>query len=353
VREDRDRAGLLYAGTEFGMFISFDDGATWKSFQLNMPNVPINQITLHNKDLVIATQGRAFWVFDNVSALQQLAPATGPITAPAAPKLFKPRDGYRTRSSPETLGPTLDYYLPAAPEGHVTIEILDAKGQVANTYSSAAPAGGGAGRGGRGGRGGGGGGGQAAADPEAAVTAARTAAANAQPVGRVTRNAGFNRFVWDVRHQNGLTMAPAPYTARVKVGDATLTEVFTVLIDPRVAEDGVTAADLQEQFDHGVKMSALVQSVTQTVQRVRAAQTQFANGATADPVKLKQVTAMADKLNTQPIRYGRPGLQAHIQYASRLGLSVDQKVGRDAIERYGVLKAELDKIIEELNGIVK
>ncbi|MEO6222657.1 MAG: hypothetical protein ABIP90_05360, partial [Vicinamibacterales bacterium] len=267
------------------------------------------------------------------------------------PKLFKPRDGYRTRTSPETLGPTLDYSLPAAPESHVTIEILDAKGQVVNTYSSAAPAGAGAGRGGRGGRGGG-----APAvpiDPDAPMMAGRTAPANAQPLGRVTRTAGFNRFVWDVRHQNGLTMAPAQYQARLKVGDTTLTESFNVLLDPNVAEDGVTAEDLQEQFDHGVKMNALVASVNQTVTRVRAAQTQFGSGATADAAKLKQVNALADKLNTQPIRYGRPGLQAHIQYIARLGLGIDQKVGRDAIERYGVLKAELDKLIEQLNGIAR
>jgi hypothetical protein len=148
-------------------------------------------------------------------------------------------------------------------------------------------------------------------------------------------------------------MAPAPYQARLKVGDVTLTEPFTVLIDPRVAEDDVTPADLQAQFEHGVKINALVASVNQTVARVRTAQTQLASGPAADPAKLKQVNALADKLNTQPIRYGRPGLQAHIQYIARLGLGVDQKVGRDAIERYGVLKAELDKIIEELNGIVK
>jgi hypothetical protein len=117
----------------------------------------------------------------------------------------------------------------------------------------------------------------------------------------------------------------------------------------RVTEDGVTPADLQEQFDHGVKMNALVASVNQTLTRVRTAQTQFAN----DPAKLKIVNAMADKINTQPIRYGRPGLREHITYVSRLGLGVDQKVGRDAIERYKVLKAELDKIIEELNGLIK
>lgn len=348
VREDPDREGLLYAGTEFGMFISFDNGRSWQSFQLNMPNVPINEIKVYRKDLVIATQGRGFWIFDNLSALHQLQ---GPA-APAAPTLFKPRDGYRTRVSPETLGPAIDYYLPAAPEGHVTIEILDAAGAVVNTYSSAAPAAGrGGGRGGRGGRGGA----QAPPDPEAAMMVGRVSSVSASPVvvGQVTRNAGFNRFVWDVRHQNGLMMWPDTYQVRVKVGDATLTERVTVRIDPRVAEDGVTPADLKEQFDHGVRVAALVAEAGRTVARVRQAQQQFGSGATADPAKMKAVTALADQLNTQPIRYGKPGLQAHIQYISRLGLGVDQKVGRDAIERYGVLKTELDKIIEQLNAIVR
>jgi len=77
VREDRTREGLLYAGTEFGMFISFDNGVSWKSFQLNMPNVPINEITLHRGDMVIATQGRGFWIFDNLSPLQQMATSAG------------------------------------------------------------------------------------------------------------------------------------------------------------------------------------------------------------------------------------------------------------------------------------
>jgi len=347
VREDPDREGLLYAGTEFGMFISFDNGASWKSFQLNMPNVPINEIQVYRKDLVIATQGRGFWIFDNLTPVQQMAAQAAVVTAPA-PKLFKPRDGYRTRTSPGTLGPAIDYFLPAAPEGHVTIDILDVKGEVVNSYSSAAPAGGGAGRGGRGGRGGGG----AAADPEA-PQAPRVAEAVGPPVGRVTRTAGFNRFVWDVRHRNGLNVAPAQYTARVKVGDATLTENFTVLIDPRVAADGVTPADLQEQFEHGVRVAALVAAVNQTQARVRTAQQQFATGATANAEKLGIVNAIADKLNTQPVRYGKPGLQAHIQYISRLGMGVDQKVGRDAIERYGVLKAQLDAINAELDRILK
>src|SRR5215213_3109473 len=93
VREDPDRPGLLYAGTEFGMFISFDDGAHWQPFQLNMPNVPINDIKIHKKDLIVATQGRSFWILDDLSPLHQVTAATA--QAPAT--LFKPRDAYRVR----------------------------------------------------------------------------------------------------------------------------------------------------------------------------------------------------------------------------------------------------------------
>jgi photosystem II stability/assembly factor-like uncharacterized protein len=350
-REDPDKAGLLYAGTEFGMFISFDNGNSWQSFQLNMPNVPINDIQVHKKDLVIATQGRGFWIFDNLTPLQQLA---GP-TAPSAPTLFKPRDGYRTRESPETLGPTIDYYLPNAPEGHVTIEILDAKGELINTYSSAAPAGGrGGGRGGRGGARGGRGGG-APPDPEQAMMEGRmpSLVPPTQAIGRVTRNAGFNRFVWDVRHSNGLTVAPATYQVRLTVGGAALSGQVNVLIDPRVAVDDVTPYDLQEQFEHGVKVAALVADVNQTLARVREAQQQLSSGANADPAKLKEIEEIADELLTDPIRYGKPGLQAHIQYISRLGLGVDQKVGRDAIERYETLKKELEALKIRFDQIMR
>src|SRR6266850_4570547 len=146
VREDPNREGLLYAGTEFGMFISFDNGGHWQSFQLNLPNVPVTDIKVHQQDLVVSTQGRSFWILDNTSSPYQITPQ---MTA-ADLHLFRPRDGYRTRANPTVLGPTIEYYLPAAPEGPVTIEILDGKGTLVNSYNSDAPA---AGRGGRGGGG--------------------------------------------------------------------------------------------------------------------------------------------------------------------------------------------------------
>jgi len=82
VREDPDREGLLYAGTEFGMFISFDNGAHWQSFQLNLPNVPITDIKVHRKDLIVSTQGRSFWIIDDISSLHQLTTEKIAVQAP-------------------------------------------------------------------------------------------------------------------------------------------------------------------------------------------------------------------------------------------------------------------------------
>ncbi|HET7113906.1 MAG TPA: hypothetical protein VFI57_09695, partial [Pyrinomonadaceae bacterium] len=135
VREDPDREGLLYAGTEFGMFISFDNGKHWQSFQLNLPNVPISDIKVHHKDLIVSTQGRAFWIIDNITSLHQL---TSQLNTSEV-RLFKPRDGYRTRVGPNSLGPSIDYYLRSLPNPGVVIEILDAKGTVVNTYNSETP----------------------------------------------------------------------------------------------------------------------------------------------------------------------------------------------------------------------
>src|SRR5213082_246516 len=136
VREDPNREGLLYAGTEFGIFISFDNGAHWQSFQLNLPNVPVTDIKLHHNDLIISTQGRAFWIIDNITSLHQITPQFATTDV----HLFNSRDGYRTRAGTTNLGPAVEYYLPSAAAGPVILEILDAKGAVINSYNSETPA---------------------------------------------------------------------------------------------------------------------------------------------------------------------------------------------------------------------
>jgi len=336
VREDPDREGLLYAGTEFGMFISFDNGAHWQPFQLNLPNVPVSDIKVHHKDLVVSTQGRAIWILDNLTPLHQL---TSQMNVSGL-NLFKPRDGYRTRVGPTTLGPVIDYYLPPGSTAPVVIDILDAKGTVLNSYSSEAPAL----RPGRGGAGGENMPGAGTAGPESQPDPDAAPARRFSAPPRVTKTAGINRFAWDVRNQTGVTLPPGQYQVRLKTGGANFTQPFNVAVDPRVAADGVTLADLQEQFEHNMRMRELVSSVNELVAKVRQAIGKSPNDT--------RVLALAGKLLTEPVRYGKPGLQAHITYLASMTSNVDQKVGRDAVERYQVLKKELDNLRAEADRIL-
>ena len=142
MREDPDREGLLYAGTEFGMFISFDNGAHWQPFHLNMPQVPINDIKRYKKDLLVATQGRAFWILDNLSVAAP-ADAGGHDVGREAVRAAR-RVSHAGQPGPRS-GRCSSTYLPSVPAGPVTIDVLDAKGEVVNTYSSDTPVGGGVG----------------------------------------------------------------------------------------------------------------------------------------------------------------------------------------------------------------
>ncbi|HEX3186938.1 MAG TPA: hypothetical protein VHQ94_19225 [Pyrinomonadaceae bacterium] len=335
VREDPDREGLLYAGTEFGMFISFDNGAHWQPFQLNLPNVPISDIKVHHKDLIVSTQGRAFWIIDNITSLHQL---TSQVKASEF-HVFKPRDGYRTRVGPNSLGPTIEYFLPSVTTHAVVIEMLDAKGNVVNTYNSETPVlrnrqgGGGQGMPGVGGSG------PESQPPDPDAAPARRAA----PPPRVTKVAGLNRFVWDVRNQAGVTLPPGHYQARIKLGAEVQTQAFNVLIDPRIAADGVTQADLEEQFEHNMRMREMVTNVNELVRRVREGKTKVQSDLHG------VVTIIEGKLVTEPVRYGKPGLQAQITYLASMTANVDQKIGRDAIERYQVLKQQLDELRKQVD----
>jgi photosystem II stability/assembly factor-like uncharacterized protein len=340
VREDPSREGLLYAGTEFGMYISFNNGANWQPFQLNLPYTPITDIKVHRKDLVISTQGRAFWIFDNLSALHQITPQIATQQA----HLFKPRDGYRTRVAPHLYGPMVEYYLPTAPSEPVTIEILTQGGELIGSFSSAnqpaAPprpqqrAGG--------------------DDPDEAMMEGRRGAQQQQvPLNRVTANAGVNRFVWNVQRPIGLQnqQLPAPpgqYQVRLKVGSVTQTQPFNVLVDPNIAAEGITVADLVEQYEHNVRVAQLTAAVAAARQRIAQGRQRLADGTP----QRRQLEALSAKIETEPVRYGKPGLQAHVSYLAGMTRGPDMKIGRDAISRYNTLKAELDAIVAELNRLV-
>ena len=352
VREDPDRPGLLYAGTEFGMYVSFDDGAHWQSFELNLPVVPINDIKVFRKDLLIATQGRSFWILDDLTPLHQVTSevAAAPLT------LFKPRDAYRMRyqggggfgrgrgpAAPQypPPGATIDFYL-----GHagapVTLDVLDESGKLVRSFSSEAGT---------------------AAESVAGGEDEEDAPRRARPAPRVPKEQGLNRFVWDLAYPGvrdgagrvgggGPTAVPGRYQVRLTANGVTQTQSFVVREDPRVAKDGVTLADLRDQFDHNMRVRDLVTDVNRAVARLRDARTRLQSGTGAAADTVEKIHALEAKLVTPPIRYSTPALQAHITYLYGMTNQADQRVGRDAKERYAVLRRELDGVVTQINQLL-
>jgi hypothetical protein len=367
VREDPDRAGLLYAGTEFGMFVSFDDGRRWQSLQLNLPATPITDLKVHRKDLVVATQGRSFWILDDLTPLHQLR---GQLASSRA-HLFKPRDAHRMRyragfggvessrdrpDEPEypPAGAMIDYWLAPDVRGTVTLDVLDAAGKVVRSFSSEGE------------------GERAQAPDEPGMRAPEM-----QRVGtpRLPMKPGLNRFVWDLAHagpwsaderrsgRNGPLATPGVYTVRLSVAEgaggkpAVSEQPLTVLVDPRVAKDGVTPADLRAQLAHNLRVRDMVSEVNAAVASIKAAKERIAaapcpQGECAAADTLARLTALEGELVTPPVRYSRPGLQAHITYLYGLTTQADQRVGRDAVQRYAELRRSLDGRLAELRAIL-
>jgi hypothetical protein len=222
------------------------------------------------------------------------------------------------------------------------VEVLDATGAVVNSYDGSAAAAAGGGRGGRGAE-------QAQADPDAAPTGFGRGGAGVQT--RATKDAGINRVAWNVQGRDGATMPPGSYQVRLTVNGAAQTKPFKVLIDPNVAASGVTTADLVEQYQHVLSVRAFTQQVTQLTTRVRTARDAAKSGP-AD--KLAAIEKLYAQLATWPegVRYSRPGLQAHASYLAGLGTRTDQKVGRDAIERLGVLKKDYERLKAEADKLL-
>jgi photosystem II stability/assembly factor-like uncharacterized protein len=262
VREDLVRPGLLYAGTEVGVMVSFDDGANWQSLSLNLPAVQVPGMALKNDDIVISTHGRSYWVLDNVAPLRQASAAV----AASPVHLYTPTTAVRTLSRPadnynrtKNFQPEIDYYL-SQPADSLTIEILDGSGEVVRMFEGAAAADSQQAQGG-GGRGGGG--------------------------GRPAVTPGHHRFRWDMRYPGprdfeGLIMwsantqgplaPPGRYQARITAHGQTQTQAFEIVKDPRLTE--VTQADFDAQFALARQIAARVDDAHRAVLQVRAVRDQ-------------------------------------------------------------------------------
>jgi photosystem II stability/assembly factor-like uncharacterized protein len=263
VREDPNREGLLYAGTEFGMYVSFDNGAHWQSFQLNLPVTPVTDMVIVDNDLVVATQGRAFWVLDDIAALGQITEEVETSDA----WLFAPRTAYRG-GGPD---PEIFYYLAEAPTEEVKIEILDSRGQLVQELS-ASP----------------GERGETPSLPPGIPPQYAEMYRAQMGGGRLSTRPGMNRFRWNGRYEPiyevpdgivqwaggsaaGPKAVPGSYQVRLTIGDWSQTRTLDYQKDPRLE---TTQADFEEQLRFAREVGSYGKRLYDSLLQLRSVQEQ-------------------------------------------------------------------------------
>ena len=273
VREDPKKRGLLYAGTETGVYVSFNDGVDWRALKLNLPTTPVHDLAVKDNDLVVATHGRAFWILDDISPLRQFSDEL----ARKDLHLYTPGPAYRMQAGAEAerhpskrtgqnppVGAVIYYWLKDAPKPgtETRIEILDASGKVIRKYSSL----------------------------EAIVPEEPLGLDDKKPEKEIKPEAGLNRFVWDLRYEeahrvpgyylweygsgaHGPVAVPGRYQVRLTVGTETQNAPFDLKLDPRV---NVSQADLEQQFNLIAKVHERLNQVYDAVNQIQDVRSQVA-----------------------------------------------------------------------------
>jgi hypothetical protein len=325
VREDPKRKGLLFAGTETGVFFSIDDGSHWQPLKLNLPAVPVHDVAVHGDDLVAATHGRSFWVLDNITPLRQID--AKPTTTEMV--LYKPQAALRLHlpDAIERRGPVgdnpppgaiIDYYFKTAPQGEVKLEIIDTGGKVVRTLSSKEKK-------------------EAEQPPEWPD--------QVKEVTTIPVAAGMNRYAWNLRWEppvkipdafysgigpQGPLVQPGEYTVRLTGGGQTLTQPLEVVSDPRIKD--VKAEDLQKQFELAMQvrdansdLHRAVNEIRQYRSEIRRLRQHFENDASVKPV-LDQASALDKKMapvEEELIQVNMKGSEANLAFPNKLNEQLD------------------------------
>lgn len=357
VREDPVRKGLLFAGTETGVYFSVDDGEDWQMLKLNLPTVPIHDLNIHQDDLVAATHGRSFWVLDDITPLRQIDSKS----AGAEMILYKPEPALRIHypDSIERRGPVgddapmgaiIDYYFKTAPKDEVKLEILDSTGKRVRSLSSREKKG-------------------FEQPPEWPD--------QIKEVTTIPAAAGMNRYAWNLRWETptpipgafyvgngprGPLALPGQYTVKMTVGGQSQTQPLEIVVDPRVKS--INPADLQKQFalqmqvwGANAELHRAVNQIRELRAEIKGLQTRFE----ADP-RLKPLLEQADALDRkmtpveeQLIQVNMKGSEANLAFPDMLNelfdgftSSLEGADGEPTQQQYDVFKKLRGRLDEQL-----
>ena len=357
IREDPKREGLLYAGTEYGIFISLDDGRTWKAFQQNLPITPITDIKIHRGDLVLSTMGRSFWVLDDITALREnnFSSLGNVIT------LFSPKDTIRYRhpisnraqhTVPQYLPASvaIDYYLPEDLDQPITLEILDEKDIMVNSFTN---------------------------DPNIVLdeeddsdSVSYDMSSNEMNVltnERLSIKQGLHRFRWSMKHtgawhkdkkksyKDGPLAKPGNYLIKLRTGDLEITRNLVLITDPRITLSGVSDEDIYLQVDLQLKIIDFLSETRKLTEQLLAEQKSLLANAkneissSQDKMRLKIIEQAIKELQTEEGTYMQPMLIDQIIYLYNMTDKADQIPGKEAEDRYFELKSIFSEIVSGLS----
>ena len=333
VREDPVRNGLLYAGTEYGLFISFDDGKNWQSFQQNLPVTPITDLKIFRGDLIVSTMGRSFWILDNITALRD----TNINQLADKPILFQPDTTIRYRypkiratkgaaTYPRT-SVIIDYYLPKGNTAPIQLEILDANKNVVVSMVS---------------------------NKDLIPKVEEVEDMNLSQVFRyvdtkLTTKAGINRFNWNLRQKGawhskesrrfkyGPMVAPGMYTVKMTVNYNQFEQDFEIKMDPRVAKNGVSKTDITNQI-------AMQQQVMDLLSKIRKL------AAKLEKDNSEKAKIVLRKIKNAEGAYPQQMYAAQVSYLLNMISGTDQKIGGEAKKRFQELKAQFEQLQNEVKS---
>jgi len=356
VREDPKKRGLLYAGTETGVYVSFDDGGHWQPLQLNLPTTPIHDLVVKNEDLVVATHGRSFWILDDLSPLRQW----NEQMAKDEVHLYTPRTAIRTHGGQAELrgrpagenppaGAILYYSLKAAPKENeeVTLEILDSQGTLVRKFTSRKKS-------------------------EAEVP---SEPGQERPEAPLPAAAGMNLFVWDLRYEGATRISgystgeydsglrgpralPGKYTVRFTAAGKTVEAPLEVALDPRVT---TSQADLEKQLELRMKIRARLTEISDTVNQIRDLRAQLKELrkrlgndaarksllATADELD-KKMTPIEEELIQPKVKSSQDSLQYPLKVDGKLAVlavvveSADTAPTQQSYELFNMLNQQVE-----------